>query len=210
MLLLLTRQCRASVRYSLDHLSLGSCGLGSCAGCVEGVITHLRRPSTPEPPSARLSEARRSDQHLRTPGTPGRVLASVCQITARGGCVCVCERERAGVGRCQHHRRHHHRPLNSVPHPAQVFNEGRFRASVHRRPLRWSRGRPPSARRQRSASRHRGARPPHHRHHLSHLLRTRTTCRCHAFRRQPQPLHQHSFRSRSASPRLHKWSRLSL
>lgn len=91
-----------------------------------------------------------------------------------------------------------------------VFNEGRFRASVHRRPLRWSRGRPPSARRQRSASRHRGARPPHHRHHLSHLLRTRTTCRCHAFRRQPQPLHQHSFRSRSASPRLHKWSRLSL
>ena len=45
-------------------------------------------------PSARLSEARRSDQHLRTPGTPGRVLASVCQITARGGCVCVCVRER--------------------------------------------------------------------------------------------------------------------
>jgi len=46
MLLLLTRQCRASVRYSLDHLSLGSCGLGSCAGCV-GVITHLQARGGP-------------------------------------------------------------------------------------------------------------------------------------------------------------------
>ena len=87
MLLLLTRQCRASVRYSLDHLSLGSCGLGSCAGCV-GVITHLRRANLTS-----IGAAIRGAQVGSAPAHPwharSRLGVRVSNYCERGVCVCV-------------------------------------------------------------------------------------------------------------------------
>ena len=92
MLLLLTRQCRASVRYSLDHLSLGSCGLGSCAGCV-GVITYQRRARRP---LTSIGAAQRRAGRISTCAPLARPVASwrPCVKLLREGGACVCERER--------------------------------------------------------------------------------------------------------------------
>ena len=90
MLLLLTRQCRASVRYSLDHLSLGSCGLGSCAGCVGVITSYDARPDL-----HRRGYQRRAGR-ISTCAPLARPVASwrPCVKLLREGGACVCVRER--------------------------------------------------------------------------------------------------------------------